>query len=129
MPNLSYAVATMRLLCLTQDCSVLHQVARVFSEHIVELQCHENSEAFLGAHANAPWDAYFVDFDFLTNAGADPFQFVDQLGPARKMIVAGSANFADWHDQARRYGAVVLDKPITAGEIGLALRRLGDTES
>jgi len=114
-----------RLLCLSADPALLLQVEEVFSENRVQVTCYATPTAFASATESSSWDAYFVDIDVLMTTGADPHALLARLNTeSKKTIAVVSANFADWYRNLYRHDTLVLDKPVTTGEIVLALRRL-----
>lgn len=66
----------------------------------------------------------FIDFDTLYSAFPNPVEFVKRLGLNSRVLMVGSSSFANWHHELQLHGALVLHKPTTIGEIGLALRKL-----
>ena len=70
------------------------------------------------------WDIFVVDFDALEGDKANPVELLRVLAPVHAPLFIGSTTFAKWHDDLRRLGALILHKPTTIGEVGLALRRL-----
>jgi len=114
----------MRLLSLTDEPALLRRVGTIFADLILELDSYEDPWQFLEASVNKPFDVLFVDFDALSESFADPMNFLERIGPNKRILMIGSSTLAEWHHELRNYGAMVLHKPTTAGEIGLALLRL-----
>jgi hypothetical protein len=118
--------ALMRVLCLSKEEQLLRQVETVFSQSISELTIEHNSSRFADSAISGDWDAFLVDFDALPPA-CNPVEFVTGIASQKPLLVIGSFDFANWHSHFRQFGALVLHKPTSAGEIGLALRRLKAT--
>lgn len=114
----------MRVLCLSQEKNLLANVGEVFSDRIAMLQCMVDPEAFLVAAKDGAWEIFLVDCDALHSSFSNPVDFVKKLAPANPPLVIGSSSFANWHHDLTQLGALVLHKPTTIGEIGLALRKL-----
>jgi len=113
----------MRLLCLTKEPEFVRQVSTAFPEEIVETECQERPEGFLDSAKTGNWNFFLVDFDAL-QSDVNPLDLVKKLGLNTRLLVIGSSSFANWHHELQRMGAMVLHKPATVGEIGLALRKL-----
>ena len=113
-----------RLLCLTVDSTLIRQVSAIFSDTIVNLACHATLNGFLKAHDTHAFNACFIDFDAVNTEPLNPMQLFDLLGAGSKIIIVASSTLTEWQSEIRNRGAIFLHKPITAGEVGLALRRL-----
>ncbi|MGZ4814833.1 MAG: hypothetical protein ACXVZV_05470 [Terriglobales bacterium] len=114
----------MRVLCLSREKDLLESVGSIFSDRIASLQCTSDAEQFLSSAKSGDWDIFLIDFDALHNTTADPVAFIRTLSPAHPPLVIGSSTFANWHHDLKQLGALVLHKPITIGEVGVALRKL-----
>ena len=114
----------MRVLCLSGECDFLRQVETAFPDRKIKVFCGEDTTQFLESAEGGGWNAFIVDFDVLHPDYSDPMEFMKKLGRGSKILVVGSSSFANWHHELRLLGALVLDKPNTIGEIGLALRKL-----
>jgi hypothetical protein len=114
----------MRVLCLSREKDLCAQVGKIFSDKISVLTCMSSQETFLESATTEAWDIFVVDFDCLTGGKPNPVEFFHSLRPPHAPLFMGSNGFSKWHDDLRRLGAVVLHKPISIGEVGLALRKL-----
>ena len=114
----------MRVLCLSREKDLLENVRRIFSDRIATLQCISEAETFLSYAMADHWDIFVIDCDALHGSVASPVNFVRELSPENPPLVIGSSSFANWHHDLKQLGALVLNKPVTIGEIGVALRKL-----
>jgi hypothetical protein len=112
----------MTVLCLSREAHWLRHVSVVFADSIGDMAFEEGPEAFLQKVTQCDFDALVIDIDVLPPASS-PFDFVSQIESSKPKLVMGS-RFADWHEKVSQGGIVVLQKPTSAGEVGLALRRL-----
>lgn len=114
----------MRVLCLSSETDLLANVASVFSDQIDKLDTVADPDQFLVLANNRSADIFMIDYDELHLKYANPIAFVEKMPRGSRMLIVGSSSFADWHQPLREAGALILHKPITIGEVGLALRRL-----
>lgn len=114
----------MQVLGLSREEEFLRQVATVFSDGIATLHCGAEPQEFLETAASKSWDVFFVDFDALPSGFTNPVEFIRLLGPNSRVLLVGSSEFANWLQELETIGVLVLRKPNTIGEIGLALRTL-----
>lgn len=114
----------MNVLALSADTETLGHVARIFSDQIDQIAPLTQVPQFMQSVNSGNWKVFVVDYDLLKSRFPNPLDFVDQLPVDSHFIFVGSHSFADWHDQLRTAGAIVLHKPNTVGEFGIALRRL-----
>lgn len=120
----SFNLGDMRVLCLSNEKELLGHVGAVFSDRITFLQCFADVQQFTASAGSGGWDFFLIDFDSLHNREPNPVAFIRHLAPVNPPVVIGSSTFANWHHALQQLGALVLHKPITIGEIGLALRKL-----
>ena len=111
-----------RLLCLTADAALIRQVGAIFADMVINVTCETTVNKFLVAADSQPFDAYFLDFDLLTQDNS-PREAISKLVANDKVLVASSTSIAEWRKSLPE-DAILLHKPITAGEVGVALRRL-----
>ncbi len=114
----------MRVLCLTCETDLLAKVASVFADQISKLDTVADPDEFLAVANGASGCVFMVDYDQLRPTHANPVDFIKSMPKGSPVLVVGSSSFANWHQPLRDVGALILHKPITVGEIGLALRRL-----
>lgn len=114
----------MNVLALSSDAETLGHVARIFSDQVGEIAPLKHVPQFLDATASGKWKVFVVDYDLLKSLFPNPLDFVGRMPDDAHFIFVGSHSFADWHDQLRTAGAIVLHKPNTVGELGIALRKL-----
>jgi len=114
----------MKVLCLSNEKELLGHVGTVFSDCIASLECFADVQQFTATAGCGEWDLFLIDFDSLHTRERNPVAFIRHLAPLNPPLVIGSSTFANWHHELQQLGALVLHKPITIGEIGLALRKL-----
>ena len=114
----------MRVLCLTCETDLLAKVSTVFADQINTLDTVTDPGQFLAAANSSSADVFMIDYDQIHLVYPNPVDLVKKMPPHSPTLVIGSSSFADWHQPLRNAGALILHKPVTVGEIGLALRRL-----
>jgi hypothetical protein len=119
------ALAVMHILALSNEPETLRHVARIFSHEVSDITCVGDVSQFGNSARSGEWKIFLIDYDLLKSHFPDPVAFMEELSSDAQFILVGSHNFADWHDQLRSAGAIVLHKPNTVGEFGIALRKLG----
>jgi len=113
-----------RILCLTAEEHLLHQITVIFPDWSVDYRCYGHLEHFLDSLSQQRWDAYYIDVDVLPGTSPSLMEVTRQIGAGNNILISGSSSFAEWHQELYELGAVVLQKPVTSGEIGMALRRM-----
>lgn len=121
---ISSNLGDMNVLCLSNEKELLGHVGTVFSDRITSLECFADVQNFTASAGSGGWDFLVIDFDSLQGKEPNPVAFIQQLAPVNPAVVIGSSTFAKWHHELQQLGALVLHKPVTIGEIGLALRKL-----
>lgn len=114
----------MHVLALSTDAGTLKHVVRIFSDQIDEIAPVSSVSHFSESARSGRWNAFIVDYDLLKAVFPNPVDFVAQMHPYAQCIFVGSYDFADWHNQLRTAGAIVLHKPNMVGEFGIALRKI-----
>jgi hypothetical protein len=114
----------MRVLCFSGECKFLLQLLTAFSDVIESIDCQGKMEGFLDLADEGSWDAFLIDFDAIPLDHPNLLEFVNRLGPYSSVFLIGSAKSEDLHDQLESEGVILLHKPTTIGEIGLALRKV-----
>jgi len=114
----------MFVLALSTQAQTLQHVERIFSDQIAGITSLTDVPQFVDSARSGKWTVFVVDHDLLKSQFEDPLDFIRQLPPDAQFIFIGSHNFCEWHEQLRTAGAIVLHKPNTVGEFGIALRKL-----
>jgi hypothetical protein len=114
----------MRVLCFSGECKFLLQLLTAFSDVIESVDCQGKLKRFFDlAHAGS-WDAFLIDFDDIPSDYPNPLESIRQLGVHSSLLLVGSAKSDDLLDLLETEGLIVLHKPTTIGEIGLALGKV-----
>lgn len=118
----------MNVLALSSDTETLGHVARIFSDQIQNIAPLSQIPQFIDSMESEKWNAFVIDYDLLKLRFPNPLEFLAQMPADSQFVFVGSNSFAEWHDRLRGAGAIVLHKPNTVGEFGIALRKLASSE-
>jgi hypothetical protein len=114
----------MRVLCFSRECKFLLQLLTAFSDGIESIDCQGKLKGFFALTREGSWDAFLIDFDAIPTDHPNPLESIRQLGVHSSVVLFGSAKSDDLLDQLETEGLIVLRKPTTIGELGLALRKV-----
>jgi hypothetical protein len=114
----------MNVLALSTDSASLEHVARIFADQVTGITPVRDVSRFFESARSGKWSIFIVDYDLLKSLFPNPLDLIPQLPSGSQFVFVGAHSFADWHDRLRVAGAIVLHKPNTVGEFGIALRKM-----
>lgn len=114
----------MNVLALSTDADCLGHVARIFADQVTDITPLRDASRFFESARSGKWSTFLVDYDLLKSNFPNPLDLIPQLPTGSQFVFVGAHSFAEWHDRLRIAGAIVLHKPNTVGELGVALRKV-----
>jgi hypothetical protein len=117
----SYGGAMNRVLFVCKEYGWVHNVSQVFPElDLFTTRLESLTDAFIAQQEN-PSDALVLDVG-LFEADRSPLEQVQRLAHTSQIILLAPSDFQE-EALTAALGVQVLRKPITVGEVGLALKR------
>jgi len=110
-----------RVLFVTPKNDWVHRVAQVFRELDLQIQ---TVETFAAAQIHQQQSsADVIVFDLSLANSADPVEEAKRIAASSRIVLLAPPEFVLDRSELSNSGIQVLTKPITAGEVGLALSR------
>lgn len=112
-----------KVLFLTRDSHLSEQLPRIFAELDLEVEAKSDTTPLLDHGVPTRWKAVILDLDILTS-DEQATDVLKALPNPKMTVMLVPTRLRHLEATARMTGALVLHKPSTVGEVGLALRIL-----
>lgn len=111
-----------KVLFITRENDWFHRLAQVFPDLDLQVERSDSPAKALKQQQESPAEVIVFDIEFARTSG-DPLREVKHVAGGSKIILLASSDFKPSPEELSNIGIQVLTKPITVGEIGLALSR------
>jgi|SRR4051794_2122311 DNA-binding NtrC family response regulator len=117
-----------KVLCLSDEPELMRQASGLFSDWKLDIECNGDPAKILASANSECWDMALLDLDAVMNRSSNALGLVNSMHDCVPGVcVMMSFRTADLRAQLEEQGTLILQKPISAGEVGLTIRKMLNT--